>query len=44
VATATGLSEAALSGELTAAQAERLESLVNEFERAVRRRRYAGTE
>ena len=42
--TATHLSRAIHSGELSAEDAGRLEALVTELERAVRRRRYAGTD
>jgi hypothetical protein len=42
--TATRLSQAALASGLTGEQRDELEELVGELERAVRRRRYAGTE
>jgi hypothetical protein len=41
---ATRVSEAAMSGHLTAEHLEELEALVTELERVVRRRRYAGTD
>jgi hypothetical protein len=44
VETATRLSEAAMSGSLTAEQLDELETLVTELERVVRRRRYAETD
>ena len=44
VETAVRLSQAALADSLTAEQIEELETLVAELERAVRRRRYAGTD
>ena len=44
VETATRLSQAAMSGELTPEQVDELEALVTELERVVRRRRYAETD